>query len=116
MLRQSIILLFAFAFISSSAYAERVIKLSPKETQSLTNHSFWTVNATCNIHGSLTKSKIVVSVVANKGKVNGKNLSKGQATSVNVKNNDNISVSAEPGTTVTLINLGDNSVQAVCST
>lgn len=99
--------------MSSQTYAS-VIKLSGKESKSLINHSLWTLNATCNIQVSKTKSRILVSVTENKGKVNGKNLSKGQATSVSVKNNDNIAVSAEPGTTVNLVNMGDDSVEAVC--
>ncbi len=114
MLRTCLKVVLTFILMSSTAYAQHVIKLSPKESKSLTNHALWTLNATCNIQG--TKSKILVSVEENKGKVNGKNLAKGQATSVNVKNNDHISVSAEPGTTVTLVNLGDDSVEAVCFT
>lgn len=101
--------------ISSQVFSH-TIKLSPKESKSLTNHSLWTLNATCNIQGKQTKSKILVSVTENKGQVNGKSLSKGQKTSVNVQNNSSISVSAEPGTTVNLINLGNDPVQAVCYT
>lgn len=116
MLKSNFIALFVLFLISPSVFAGKIIKLSPNETKSLTNTYLWTINATCNIHGGQSKSKILVSIVESKGQVNGKHLSKGQATSVNVKNNDNISVSAEPGATVTLINLGENSVQAVCST
>ena len=105
----------ALVLMSSQVFAH-VIKLSPKESKSLTNHSLWTLNATCNIQGSLKKGKILVSVTENKGAVNGKNLSKGQATSVNVKNNANVAVSAEPGTTVNIVNLGDTSIEAVCYT
>ena len=116
MLKSCVVVIFVLILMSSPTYADKTIQLGPNETKSLTNTYLWTINATCNIHGSETKSKIIVSVVENKGRVNGKNLSKGQATSVNVKNNDNISVSAEPGAIVTLINMGDDSVQAVCST
>lgn len=116
MLRALIISIFTFAFISSPAFAQKTIKLSPKESKSLTNSAMWTLNATCNIQGVKTKGKILVSVVENKGKVNGKNLSKGQATSLRVKSNDNIAVSAEPGTTVNLVNLGADTVEAVCYT
>ena len=114
MLRTCMMTVFALIIMNSPAYAQKVIKLSPKESKSLTNNYLWTINATCNIQGSKISSKILVSVEENKGQVNGKNLSKGQATSVNVKTNDHISVSAEPGAVVTLINLGEESVQAVC--
>ena len=45
-----------------------------------------------------------------------KNLKTGQATSMVVKNNDSISVSAEPDTEITLENLSDDPIQATCST
>ena len=114
MLKICILAIFALTLMNSPVYAEKVIKLSPKESKSLTNHYLWTLNATCNIQSGHTQSKILVSVEENKGQVNGKKLSKGQATSVNVSNNDSISVSAEPGAIVTIINMGDDSVQAVC--
>lgn len=114
MLRTCINTALALVLMSSQAYAH-TIKLSPQESKSLTNHGLWTLNATCNIHGSQTSNKILVSVVENKCKVNGRNLSKGQTTSITIKNNQNISVSAEPGTTVNLVNASGDSVQAVCS-
>ncbi|MCP0912855.1 MULTISPECIES: S-Ena type endospore appendage [Legionella] len=109
------LLLVLIGFMSAQAYAQKVIKLAPKESRSLTNHYAWTLNATCNIQGSESKGKIRVSILSNKGKINGQHLSQGQARSLTVKNNDNISVSAEPGTKVHLINLGKTPVQAICS-
>lgn len=100
--------------ISTSVFAEKVIKLSPKESKSLTNHSLWTLNATCSIQTHRSNNVILVSVLENKGAVNGKHLSKGQATSVKVKNNDSISVSAEPGTTVNIVNMSTDDVEANC--
>lgn len=100
--------------LSAPVYAGKTIKLNSKESKSLTNHTLWTLNATCNIQSAKANSKILVSVVENNCKVNGKKLSKGQATSVTVKNNATISVSAEPGTTVSLVNMGTESVEAVC--
>lgn len=118
MLKTSIIAVFAFVFVlsTSEVYAQKTITLSPNESKQLTNSALWTLNATCSIQGSASGSRIRVSVLANKGSVNGRQLAKGQATSVNVKNHANISVSAEPGTTVNLVNLSGSSVQAVCNT
>ena len=115
MLKSYAMVVFALMLMSSQAYAQNVIHLSPKETKSLTNNYVWTLNATCNMQVTETASVIMVTVLDNKGRVNGKNLAKGQATSITVKNNENISVSAEPGTTVHLVNMGTDSVQAVCS-
>lgn len=111
----AMIAVFGLILMSSHVYAGKVIKLSSKESKSLTNHTLWTLNATCNIQGKQAKNKILVSVLENNCKVNGKKLSKGQATSVTVKNNETISVSAEPGTTVSLVNMGTESVEAACA-
>jgi len=106
--------LVALALMSAPAFAQKVIRLNPKESKSLTNSTLWTLNATCNIQTKQDKHVILVSIVENKGEVNGKSLLKGQSTSVNVKGNDNISVSAEPGTTVKIVNMSKDSVEADC--
>ena len=104
-------------FLCSQGHAQKTIKLSPNETKLLTNNTLWTVNATCTIQGSnQTHSKIRISVLKNKGTINGKNVTTGHATMVTVKNNSNISVSAESGTQINLINLGREGLQAVCNT
>lgn len=111
-----IFMIVALSFFGTQAFAGKVIKLSPNESKQLSNNSLWTMNATCNIQsGSTAKNKIRVSILKNKGSVNGRSLSTGQGTSVSVKAHDNISVSAEPGTKVNIINLGNESVQAVCA-
>ena len=117
MLRACIATLFAITLmvITSEVYAEKSLTLSPNESKQLTNHYLWTLNATCNIQGNDAKNRIRVRVLENKGSVNGKSLSKGQATSFNVRNKQSISVSADPGTTVNLTNLGTVSVHAVCN-
>ena len=115
MRKLSMMVVLALALMSSQVFSH-TIKLSAQESKSLTNHSPFTLKATCNIQGKETKSKILFSVTENKGQVNGKNLSKGQKTAVHVKNNSSISVSAEPGTTVNLINLSKDPIAAVCST
>ena len=107
--------LFAFALMSSQVYAGKVITLNSQESKSLTNHTLWTLNATCSIQGKHASNRILVSVLENNCKVNGKNLSKGETTSVTVKNHESIHVSAEPGTKVNLVNLSTESVEAVCA-
>lgn len=94
----------------------KTLTLNPKETKLLTNNTLWTVNATCNIQGNTKpNSKIKISVLKNKGTINGKNLSTGQATSVSVRSNSSISVTAESGTQINLVNLSTEGLQAVCS-
>lgn len=111
--------MFAFTIMvltSSNAYAQQLsLNLAPNGSKVMTNHFIWKLNATCTVK-TKAQNKIRVSVLDNKGTVNGRNLAIGQATSVVVHNHDNISVSAEPGTTVTLENMSDDPIQAVCST
>ena len=109
-------ILILIGFLNSQAYAQKTIKLNANESKPLSNNTLWTINATCTIQGNnQTKSKIRISVLKNKGTVNGKNLSTGQATSVTVKNNSSISVSAEAGTQINLINLGGEGLESVCT-
>ncbi|KGP62462.1 hypothetical protein EP47_14435 [Legionella norrlandica] len=110
-----VLLGFLISFLSFPMYAQKTIRLGPNETKLLKNSSLWTLNATCNIQGN-ADGKIRIIVLKNNGKINGKNLSTGQGTSFKVKNNTSISVSAESGTQINLINLGDQELQAVCST
>jgi hypothetical protein len=115
MLKARIVILLILVAITSSAFAQKVFTLNPHETKSLTNYALWTLNAKCSIKGTQASNKILVSVLDNKCMVNGRSLSKGQATSVTVKNHENISVSAEAGASVNLVNLGSDSVEAVCA-
>lgn len=104
-------------FFSTQLNAFKTINLNPNETKLLANNSLWKVNATCTVQAKdKKKNKIRIQVLKNKGTVNGKNLSTGQATSVTVENNSNISVSAEAGTQIHLINLGKDGLKANCST
>ncbi|WP_044543243.1 hypothetical protein [Legionella pneumophila] len=107
----------SIGLLSFPTYAQKTIRLSPNETKTLKNSTLWTLNATCNVQsGTQVNGKIKIIVLKNNGKVNGKSLSTGQGTSITIKNNSSISVSAESGTQINLINLGNQELQAVCST
>lgn len=109
-------LMLAALFNVSNAYAQQMnLALAPNASKVITNHYGWTLSANCTIQNK-DKNKIRVSVLDHKGKVNGKNLEVGQGISVVVHNHDNIAVSAEPGTKITLENLSAEPVQATCST
>lgn len=110
------IILVSTVVASSNGYAQQInLNLAPNASKTVTNHFGWTLDATCTVTTKST-NKIRVSVLENKGIVNGKNLATGQATSVVVKDHDAISVSVEPGTRVTLQNLSGDTVQASCAT
>jgi hypothetical protein len=108
------LLLIGFTMLSTQLEA-RTIKLAPNESQMLANSAPFTLNATCSVHGDHPiHGKIRIVVLKNKGIINGKNLSSGQGTSVTVKNDSNISVSADAGTEISLVNLGSERLEAVC--
>lgn len=104
-------------FFCSQSHAQKTIKLNPNETKLLANNTLWTLNATCVVHSThQNNSKIKINVIKNNGIVNGKKLSTGQGTLIQVENNSSVSVSADSGTQINLINLGTDELQAVCST
>lgn len=108
------LLLIGFV-VASTQLEAKTIKLAPNESKMLANNAPFTLNATCNVHAvHPIHSKIRIVVLKNKGTINGKNLSSGQGTSVTVKNNSNISISADSGTQINLINLGAEQLEAVC--
>ena len=112
----NLIILTILTFASSNVYAQQMsIDLAPNASKKVTNHYGWTLNATCTIQ-TKSKNKIRISVLDNKGSVNGHHLAIGQSKSMLVHNNDCILVSAEPGTQVTLQNLGVDPIQATCAT
>lgn len=113
-MKKYIMIVAALFLTSSLAYAQQTIKLSPHQSKSLTNSLLWTLKASCNIQGGKNGNKIQVSVLEKSGSVNGKNLSKGHAASVKVKNNETLSVSAESGATVNIVNLGSDTLLATC--
>ena len=97
--------------------AARIINLKPKESKTLTNSSLWTLNATCSMSGGKKSSGTLrIQVLKNKGAINGKSLSSGQSTLLNVANDSQIKVSAEAGTQIHLKNMGADALQAVCGT
>lgn len=108
-------ILLSTVIVCHPAYAEKTIQLGPNQTKQFTNPLAWTVNATCNIQSNNTHARIRVQVVNNTGQVNGHHLNQGQATSISVKHNSTISLSAEPGTQVNLVNTGSEPIQAICS-
>lgn len=92
------------------------LHLAPKSDKVISNNTLWTIHATCEIHSTASKKTIRVNGVKNVSHVNGKSLTAGQSTSMAVYAEKTIEVSAEPGAQVTITNLSNDAVEAVCST
>lgn len=103
--------------VATQNHAHQVnLALQPKASKLITNHFASTLTASCVIKTATANNKIVVSVLENKGRINGRGLSKGQARAIKIHNNQTISVSADPGAQVNLYNLGAGAVNASCTT
>ena len=114
LIRTSLFILMTL-IIGSPVYAQNVsLTLTPNGTKVIENTYLWSLNATCKIQCSNSDNTILIRVQNNKGTVNGQNLADGQVKSVTIHNHDSISVSAEPGTKVTLVNKSNEVVQADC--
>ena len=110
----SIIILVAL-FIQPAQAQSIHLNLAPHGSKLIENHYLFSLDATCIIESSEQNNMIKLHVIENTGTVNGKHLTRGQATSIVVNNQDALSVSAEPGSKVNVLNLSDNTVQANCS-
>ncbi len=110
-------MLASIALLPLRAEAQSMnLNLAPNESKALSNPTPLTINATCTIQTKTGAEKITVNVVKSESHVNGQKLHCGQKKSIHVHNNDSISVSAEPGAEVTIVNQGTNRIQASCST
>lgn len=107
--------LIVSTFILGSPVAGALsLKLNPKGSQVFENTYHMTVNAVCTLQ-CRDVNKIKVSIMNSRGRVNGKTLTSGQATSLSVHDHQSITVTAEPGAKVSLLNLGNFPIQASCS-
>lgn len=113
----TILCVITACFFSSQSQAQGMnLQLAPNTDKVISNNTLWTIHATCEMHSTASKKTIRVNGVKNISHVNGKSLTAGQSTSMTVYAEKTIEVSAEPGAQVTITNLGNDAVEAVCST
>lgn len=111
----SMLVTIALLPLSSEVQAME-LNIAPKESKVLTNNSLWTLNATCTIQTNQASQKLVVNAIKNESHVNGEKLHCGQKKSIQVRNHEHLSVSAEPGAEVNIVNQGSGAILATCST
>ncbi|PJD93956.1 MAG: hypothetical protein CK424_01500 [Legionella sp.] len=117
MMKQLNILFLTISMLFTAHQAQAMnLDLAPKGDKVLTNNTMWTIHATCHIHASSAKKTIKIHGVKNNSQVNGKSLNAGQTTSMTVYAEKTVQVTAEPGAQVSIMNLSNEAVQAVCST
>lgn len=111
-------MLVSVALIPFRAEAQSMnVDLAPKESKALSNPTPLTIHATCTIQTHQPSGeKIVVNVVKSESNINGQTMHCGQRKSIHVHNHDSITVSAEPGAEVMIVNQGSDRIQASCST
>lgn len=108
--------LAAALFCANQTVQAMNLDLKPKQDKVLNNTTLWTIHATCQIHAGSNKKTIKIKGNKNGGQVNGKHLAVGQATSLTVYTDKTVEVTAEPGAQVTISNMSDEPLTAVCST
>lgn len=91
------------------------LDLKPNQDRVLNNSTLWTIHATCQIHGGTNKKTIKIKGTKDGGQVNGKQLATGKATSLTMYTDKTVEVIAEPGAQVTIRNMSDEPLTAVCS-
>ena len=108
-------MLASVAMFSLQAHALRTLSLGPNQSQHF--RSPIALNANCTIQSNNQAANVIkISVLSNHGVVNGKTLSPGESTSVSVRHNSTITVSAEAGTEIDLLNLSAEGLLASCVT
>jgi hypothetical protein len=108
--------LILVGFLSSQVHAKS-ITLSPHETKPFANNTLFVINAQCIVRSTnQCANKIKISVLKSKGVINGKNVSTGHVTTVSLKNDATMHVSADSGMEINLTNLSDVALQVICST
>jgi len=108
--------LILVGFLSSQVHAKS-ITLSPHETKPFANNTFFVINAQCTVRSAKQwLNKIKISVLKNKGVINGKNVSTGNVTTVSLMNDATMNVSADSGMEINLTNLSDVALEVICNT
>lgn len=111
-----IIIIACLIWIPTAANAKTInLSLSSHKSQTFTNDYLWTINATCTFHVNKGNDMIKISSINKNSSINGKNISAGHQTSINVKDQSNITVSAEPGAKVIIQNTSPENITANCS-
>ena len=114
---QTVFLGGALLVCSQSLQAQNMnLDLQPKQNKVLSNTTLWTIHATCQIDAGSSKKTIKIKGNKDGGQVNGRELPVGQATSLTVYSVKTVEVTAEPGAQVTISNMSDEPIKAVCTT
>lgn len=90
------------------------LEFPPHEAQVFSNNFIWTINAHCQIHSQEENNPISAKALKKYGSVNGNKLSKDEVLFLDLKNNETLAISASPGASVELVNLGDTVIKAHC--
>lgn len=126
MRKLGIALLCAGALFSSHAFSitEHVFtqglaveyEFTPNEPQVLSNIFFWTVKAVCTVISDVPDNAISIKMLRKTGSVNGIPLTVGDSTGLTINPGDKLNITADSGAKVELVNLGNVSIRASCTT
>lgn len=89
--------------------------LQPNIPLSLTNYVFWDINAICTLTINDDKSgKLKAKAIYKNSSVAGSSVPKDGSLVIDVKDKQDLSITAEPGAQVELLNIGEYRIEADC--
>ena len=91
-------------------------ELPVNDPQVFSNIFFWTLKATCTILSENNENPISVKMLRKTGSVNDTLLTTGDSMGLVVQAGDKLNITAVSGAKVELVNLGQKSIKASCST
>lgn len=91
-------------------------ELPANDPQIFSNIFFWTIKANCTIISESAENLISVKMLRKTGSVNSQQLTSGDTLEITVQAGDKLSISADSGAKVELVNLGHKTIVASCST
>lgn len=106
----------AMTYMFTSPGVSIEYQLVPNEPVIFANSWFWTITAVCTTHLEGPHTKLYAEIINKKAKINGKTFEKGDKEFMVIHHGEKLTISADSGAKVKLINQGSYLVRAHCST
>ncbi len=99
-----------------SSFMTMDFEFPPNIEQTFSNAWWWTITATCTMHTKDDEDDLFAEVVTKKVKINEKMLYEKETMTIPTRSGYKLIISAESGAKVNLVNHGQNTLIAHCST
>jgi hypothetical protein len=117
-IKQKGIISLAAIVLSASSYAADLVtrhyEFEPSQGKVLTNPFLWQLSMTCTLSTQADKNTLSAHMLKYSGIVNNHVLKEGEEVSIEIKNNDTLTISVEASAQVEITNHGASLVTADC--